>query len=190
MKKIIASSIIFACSLLSYGQTIQITWDANPEPDISGYRLHYSTNSLIPPFSFTNTVGSTTLTSTIPVVSGPLYAITATAFNTSGLESDYSQQLRYQLFRSYTKITNNLVLLGSSNWPTAILRRSPTNGILSGAPPNLQYRVTNTIIGISRDYFIYEISDSGVASTNYYSIHFIVPNSPPRIRPIIDTPNF
>lgn len=185
MKKLILTLLFtFCATLFSFSQNfVVVAWDANPETDIGGYNVYYSTNSLIPPTNFLKNIvtGTNTLTNVINVIPYTLYSINVTAFNTNSLESDFSRQIRYEGL-ILTGYTNNLSLLGSTNWGSAILSGAPKNGYLSGTPPNVKYILTN--LTAVTDNFKYTISENyaGGAITNYYSVSLTKLNSPPHIR--------
>lgn len=109
MKKlIIISALLIGCLTASaqLGPTnkpprVKLTWDPNPEVDIAGYRIYQGTNSRIYNFIFdvpcvvsngltvqhnTNWIGSN-------FVRGATYYWAATAYNTSSLESDLSEEV-------------------------------------------------------------------------------------------------
>jgi hypothetical protein len=71
--------------------SITMAWDANPEPDVIGYRLYYG----ITPGTYPNildTGGATTKTIS-PIAPGTYYMV-VTAYNTAGLESLPSEELQ------------------------------------------------------------------------------------------------
>ncbi len=65
--------------------TVTLAWDANPESDVTGYRLLYGTTS----GDYTQVVdaGNTTTATVTNLVTGTPYFFAATAYNNSGLES-------------------------------------------------------------------------------------------------------
>jgi hypothetical protein len=70
---------------------VQATWDPNSEPDIAGYRIHYGTNSRV--YSVVLDVGNVTNTVITNLLSETTYYFAATAYNTSSLESDLSEEV-------------------------------------------------------------------------------------------------
>jgi hypothetical protein len=74
-------------------QSVSLAWDANPETNIVGYRLYYGTTSQ----SLTNTVnaGLQVTATVIGLREGETYYFAVTAFNSEGLESDFSDQVSY-----------------------------------------------------------------------------------------------
>lgn len=66
-------------------RSVTLAWDANPEPDIAGYRLHYGEAS----GSYTTTADAgNVVTATVgDLVIGKTYFFVVTAYNTASLES-------------------------------------------------------------------------------------------------------
>lgn len=72
---------------------VTLAWDANSEPDLSGYKLHYGTTSGA--YTETIDVGNST-TATMPnLPSGSTYFFVVTAYNTERLESLPSNEASY-----------------------------------------------------------------------------------------------
>lgn len=75
--------------------SVGLTWTPNTEPDIAGYRIHYSTGTNAPLIvQVASNVNSVTITN-IPY--NTPYAYYATAFNTRGMESDPSESITYSV---------------------------------------------------------------------------------------------
>jgi hypothetical protein len=74
-------------------QNVSLAWDASPDPDVVGYYIYYGAAS----GDFTNrvSVGNVTSTTVSNLVEGANYYFAATARNTSGLESDFSNEVSY-----------------------------------------------------------------------------------------------
>ena len=77
------------------GQSVTLAWDANTEPDLAGYIVHYGAAS----GSYTNAVdvGNTTTATVSNLVESCTYYFAVTAYNTSGLESDPSNEVSYSV---------------------------------------------------------------------------------------------
>ena len=77
------------------GESAQITleWDPNSEPDLAGYKLYYGTAS----GNYTNAidVGNQVTYTVTGLNPGVTYYFAVTAYNTSGFESDYSNEVVY-----------------------------------------------------------------------------------------------
>ena len=100
MKKILAVILLSLTILILYSSTIStasvtLAWDPNTEPDIAGYKIYYGT----PVGNYTEVVncGNTTNTTIQGLFSGMTYAFYATCYNTSGLESEPSNVVEYEV---------------------------------------------------------------------------------------------
>src|SRR5476651_2110979 len=73
--------------------TVTFMWNANPEPNIAGYRLHYGTAT----HTYTQVidVGNSTTATVSGLPEGVAYFFATTASNTSGFESVFSRELVY-----------------------------------------------------------------------------------------------
>jgi hypothetical protein len=68
-----------------------LEWAPNSEPDLAGYKLHYGLTSRS--YGTTIDVGKHTTYTLINLSVGETYYIAATAYNTSGQESGYSNEV-------------------------------------------------------------------------------------------------
>ncbi|HEX4665880.1 MAG TPA: fibronectin type III domain-containing protein [Chthoniobacterales bacterium] len=72
--------------------SLTLYWDANSEPDLAGYRVHYGTAK----YPYGSLVDIATTSATITnLKKGVTYTFAVTAYNTSGAESDYSAPISY-----------------------------------------------------------------------------------------------
>jgi hypothetical protein len=74
-------------------ESVSLQWDANREPDVGGYKVYYGTNSRV--YFASVDVGNTTTTTIGNLTPGVTYYFAATAYNTSRLESDCSNEVSY-----------------------------------------------------------------------------------------------
>jgi len=72
---------------------VTLEWDPNLEPDIEGYKVYWGTGSGVYPFS--KDVGNQTSYTITGLIVGKIYYIAVTAFNTSKIESGYSNEVVY-----------------------------------------------------------------------------------------------
>jgi hypothetical protein len=82
---------LWSSSSLS-SQIVTLVWDANSEPDIGGYFVYYG--DINESATQKIDVGNNTTTTVFSLVAGKTYRFFATAYNTSGLESDPSDEVR------------------------------------------------------------------------------------------------
>jgi hypothetical protein len=89
---LVAFAAIFSFATAAFAETNSITlsWDANSEPDIAGYKLYWGTSSGV--YDQSNDVSQTT--ASVPNLTvGVRYYFAVTAYNKAGLESGYSEEL-------------------------------------------------------------------------------------------------
>ena len=78
-------------------KTVSIGWNANPEPDIAGYRIHIGTGTGTGSGALaeTMTVGTTPAADLAGLASDTTYHCAVLAFNSAGLESPLSQEISF-----------------------------------------------------------------------------------------------
>ena len=78
-------------SLAQGTQSVRVAWDANTEPDLAGYVVHYGSASR----TYTNAVnvGNVTTVTLTNLVQGGVYYVAVTAYSTTGLSSDFSNEI-------------------------------------------------------------------------------------------------
>lgn len=110
---------------IAWAGQVTLTWDPNLEQDLAGYRVYYGSSSGV----YTNfvEVGAVNL-GTIPnLKDGAVYFFAVTAYNSEGLESDYS---------------NEVALTISSVVPPTVTFTRPTAGQNFTAPAAVGMNVT------------------------------------------------
>lgn len=90
MKTIIA--FLFASISLS-AASVTVSWDPNPEPDVTEYRVYIGTASR--DYGRVQSAGSSTTSIVENLNPGTTYFIAVTAVNDSGMQSDYSVEVVY-----------------------------------------------------------------------------------------------
>jgi chitinase len=71
--------------------TVTLTWDANSEPDLAGYKVYYGTSSRNYPN--VKDVGDKNTATISNLTDGQSYYFAVTAYDIGGLESDYSNEV-------------------------------------------------------------------------------------------------
>jgi fibronectin type 3 domain-containing protein len=86
-------SLVMALIVAGTGHSAQVSlaWDANTEPNLSGYKVYYGTASHV--YDWVLDVGKVTTYTVTGLSDGLAYYFAATAYNTSNLESDYSGEV-------------------------------------------------------------------------------------------------
>jgi hypothetical protein len=93
--RVVLAPMLLACCPAGATQNVSLAWDASPDPDVVGYYIYYGAAS----GDFTNrvSVGNVTSATVSNLAEGALYFFAATARNTSGLESDFSNEVSYSV---------------------------------------------------------------------------------------------
>lgn len=91
MKKLFTILAILAIAGIAQAATVQVTWNPNTEPDLSGYKLYHGTASgqYGEPVDVGNVTGHVMQ---ITPEYGATYYFALTAYDTSGNESGYSAE--------------------------------------------------------------------------------------------------
>lgn len=79
-------------SAAALGATVPLAWDPSPSPEVTSYALYFGTNSRA--YFWTRNVGSA-LTGKVPVARRGTNYYAATALDSWGLESDFSEELAW-----------------------------------------------------------------------------------------------
>jgi len=92
VRALILAVVMVAACTLAFGATVEVSWNANTESDLAGYKLYYGTAS--------NTYGApidvgdvTRHTLTLSPSVGTTYYFAVSAYDTSGNESVRSQEV-------------------------------------------------------------------------------------------------
>ena len=89
-KALLAVLLLFAFTSAGLAQDVSISWIANTESDLAGYKVYFGTA----PGTYGNPISlGTGTTYTLTGLPAGTYYIAITAFNTSGLESGYSNEV-------------------------------------------------------------------------------------------------
>jgi hypothetical protein len=158
---------------------VSFEWDANPEPNISGYLLSYGTT--LGRYSNSVNVGVTPAATVSGLKEGTTYYFVVAAVDSAGLISPTSEAISYfvpvtapsnrppSAFANSITIpedtTINIVLTGTDpdNDPiTYSVVRAPGKGSLSGTAPNLRYTPGADLNGT--DSFTFRVFDGTVYS--------------------------
>lgn len=175
---------IIVC-LMAISQTVvaagvNLAWNANPETNITGYRVSYGTASGVYPNVVS--VGTTPTTSISGLNEGTVYYFAVSAINQAGQQSPLSSQISYQIpvttptnqapVATPASVSTNedaslaIVLKGTdpeNSLLTYSVVTSPTKGTLSGTAPNLTYSPSADYNG--NDSFTFRVNDGSLNSS-------------------------
>ncbi len=84
--------LFFFCST-TWAAQVTIAWNPNTESDLAGYKVYYG--SVTGTYDTSVDVGNKTNYTILGIVSGQGYFIAVTAYDTSGNESGYSNEISY-----------------------------------------------------------------------------------------------
>jgi hypothetical protein len=76
---------------VAHSAEIALTWEANTEPNLTGYRVYYGTASET--YYYSVDIGNVTSCSVSNLLVGQTYYFVVTAYNTDGIESEYSEEV-------------------------------------------------------------------------------------------------
>ena len=81
------------CASAWGAQSVTLVWDPSTDPNVTGYKIYYGVATR----TYTNTVnvGDTTTVTISNLLEGATYYFAATAYNSVGLESDFSAEASY-----------------------------------------------------------------------------------------------
>ena len=143
-KKLSRNLVFFSVLLLALlisvwarAEQVTLAWDANTESDLAGYRVHYGTAS----GSYTTSVDvhKVTTSSIGTLTAGQTYYFAVTAYDASGNESGYSNQVSYSVATANGAPATPATPTGASS---ALVNASITFSTLATDPNNdsLEYR--------------------------------------------------
>ncbi len=139
-------SLIFLYPAYGIAASVLVSWNANTESNLDGYIIYYGTQSGV--YSAAVDVGDVTSYQFNNVGTGRTYYIAVTAYDTSGNESDYSNEVSAYVPAQQTTPTISLL--------------SPQNGTVLSTAPTLTWKGS----GLARYKVL--VSKDG---RNYYSIY-------------------
>lgn len=87
--------IAFLLSVWARAESVSLTWNPNTELDLAGYKLHYGTASNS--YSVHIDVHNVTTYTVTGLAAGQTYYFAATAYDTAGNESGYSNQVSHTI---------------------------------------------------------------------------------------------
>jgi hypothetical protein len=130
------SGLLFLSGVqVSSAAKVSLAWDTDPDPTVVGYKVYYGATSGV----YTNSidVGDVTSATLSNLVDGVTYYFSATAYDTTGLESDYSAEVVGAMPSPNAPPTLNAITSFAVN-EGAPLQTVNLSGITSGSTNELQ----------------------------------------------------
>ena len=91
MKALLLTICLLALAFTAHAADVTLTWDANTESDLAGYRVYQKADSATPPFTRVQEIPKGTQAASVTGLDPThSYSFAVTAYNTAGMESDYS----------------------------------------------------------------------------------------------------
>lgn len=158
-------------------RSVTLAWDANPEPNLAGYRLQYGTSPGVYPNSVD--AGNSTTATASGLNQGTAYYFVVVAYNSAGQTSPPSAEISYTVPgtpNAAPSAASFAVTVAEDGQAPATLNgtdpdgdalaftvvTAPTKGTLTGSGPNLTYRPAANVTG--NDSFTYRASDGSLNS--------------------------
>ena len=130
---IVLSAMLFALCVMplsvAHAKTATLGWDSNDEPDLEGYVIYRNTNSPGPPYSYSDALPEDDLVDPLHpqakltgLQEGKEYYIALTAYNTQGVESNFSNDICVEV------VNDAIELCSASSSPPATTSSSVGGG--------------------------------------------------------------
>jgi len=91
--KTLLTVLILSWGALVHAQSVTLAWDASPSPEVTSYRIYFGTNA--GSYAFVTNAGLE-LTQTVVVPHSGRWFFAATAVDTNGLESAFSNEVQWE----------------------------------------------------------------------------------------------
>lgn len=169
-KAAVALLLVWAAGMARAQDWVRLAWDPNSEPDLGGYIVYYGVASRV----YTNAinVGNVTTNTVTGLVQGVLYYFAVTAYNTNGLESDFSDEVTY-LAGSWSGRRLSVRSANPGQGVSIALEPPSSSGQTTGLSPfdalyasNVQVRLTAPALAPGSNRFDYWVLNGTRAGTN------------------------
>jgi fibronectin type 3 domain-containing protein len=157
--------------------SVTLAWNKNHEPDVAGYRVYFGPQGGTP--TTTLDAGNATNKVVTGLQEGASYSFYATAYNSAGLESDYSAPVNYTI----PSVANNLLVTWEQSFSPKAVSYSVTYGPENQAPTtrmvgtNLSATITNVSRGATYEITAYAYDSSSLPVTEYDLVTYTIPLS-------------
>jgi hypothetical protein len=103
---LVVFSFIFLSAQNGYSAQVKLAWDANTEPALAGYKIYVGASSRT--YDYSVDVGNSTEHTVTGLADGQTYYLAATAYDTDGNESGYSNEVNWM------SLSNDFTLIPQS----------------------------------------------------------------------------
>lgn len=90
MKALLLTICLLALAFTAHAADVTLTWDANTESDLAGYRVYQGSGSVPATFTKVQEIAAPTTSATVKGLDSSAHSFAVTAYNTAGMESAYS----------------------------------------------------------------------------------------------------
>ena len=90
MKALLLTICLLALAFTAHAADVTLTWDANTETDLAGYRVYQGSGSAPATFTRVQEIAAPTTSATVKGLDSSAHSFAVTAYNTAGMESAYS----------------------------------------------------------------------------------------------------
>ncbi len=138
--------LLFVKAETATGAVVRLAWDPSPDADVTGYRLYWGVQSGT--YVGMHDVGGTTTTSAGWLADDTTYFFAVTAYNSSGLESDFSNEVEYTTPAAPLTSDGSVV---TTTGEVAVLLGEGASG--SPAPPDANHppAVSDQTVSVAED---------------------------------------
>ena len=86
---------LILASAIAYSATMTLAWDANSEPEVTGYKVYYGAES--GNYSYAVDIGNYTSCTVSDLEPGKTYYFAVTAYDIENNESAFSEEIQYEV---------------------------------------------------------------------------------------------
>ena len=167
------SLILTLVPAIAYADDVTLAWDANSEPDVTGYKLHYGTNS--GDYSNSIDVGNVTQHTVSNLQQGETYYFAATAYDVNDAESDYSAEVAYTVNATSHTITASAGANGSI-FPVGSLSVNNGSNQSFSISADQNYQILDVLVdgvsvGAASTYSFDNVSSNHTISASFVSVN-------------------
>ncbi|MGB9436639.1 MAG: hypothetical protein WCB15_01750, partial [Desulfobacterales bacterium] len=162
--------------MIVHAATVTLAWDANTEPDLAGYKIHYGTASR--DYSHSIDVGDVTEYTLEDLDDGVTYYLAATAYDSETNESGYSVELVHSTGNPTHIITASAGANGSIS-PSGSLTVNHGSNRTFTISANATHHIQNVLVNGVSVGAVSTYTFSNVTQNHTIAASFTVDNQPP-----------